>query len=80
MQLVVFKYQNDEENMLNEIKTVEINNDIWFVASDVCKALGYKNSSDAISRHCKEGGVVFHDIPINRGFQSMKLMKKLKYA
>jgi anti-repressor protein len=25
----------------------------WFVAADVCAALGYANASDAISKHCK---------------------------
>ncbi|MCO5252600.1 MAG: Bro-N domain-containing protein [Candidatus Kapabacteria bacterium] len=50
MQLVVFKYQNTEENMLNEIKTVEINDEIWFVATDVCKALEIVNVPDAVSR------------------------------
>lgn len=26
----------------------------WFVASDVAKALGFANPSDAINRHCKK--------------------------
>ncbi|WP_415533812.1 Bro-N domain-containing protein [Ethanoligenens sp.] len=33
-----------------------------FCGADVAKALGYSNSRDAIIRHCKTDGVVFHDI------------------
>lgn len=61
-----------EEKMDNEIKifgkkefgrirTLEIDGKPYFVASDVAKALGYVNISDAISRHCR--WVVKHDIP-----------------
>ena len=62
MQLSVFKFQSEEEQMLNEIRTVEIDGEIWFVASDVTNILGYANGRDAIIRHCKEKGVVKHDI------------------
>lgn len=43
------------------IRTVEIEGKVYFVASDVAKALGYSNDRDAISRHCR--WVVKHDIP-----------------
>ena len=49
--------------MLSDIRTVEIDGEIWFVASDVTNILGYSNGRDAISRHCKQKGVVKHDIP-----------------
>jgi len=61
MQVEIFKFQSPEEQMLNEIRTVEIEVEIWFVASDVAKTLGYKNAPDAISRHCKIKGIVKHD-------------------
>lgn len=76
MQLQIFKYQSEEEQMLNEIKTVEIEGEIWFVASDVAKSLGYKNTSDAIARHCKVRGIVKHDIPSVSGVQSMTLINE----
>ena len=76
MQFEIFKYQTEEEQMLNEIKTVEINGEIWFVASDVAKTLGYSNPRDAIARHCKIGGVVKHDIPTNSGMQTMTLINE----
>lgn len=37
-----------------EIRTVQINNEIWFVGKDVAKALGYSNSKDAIKVHVDE--------------------------
>lgn len=33
-----------------EIRTVEKDNDVWFVAADVCRALEISNPTDAISR------------------------------
>lgn len=42
-----------------------------FCATDVCRALGYNNGRDAISRHCDEGDVVKHDTPTTSGVQSM---------
>ncbi len=58
MQLSVFKFQSEEEQMLNEIRTVEIDGEIWFVASDVAKTLGYKRPSEAVRQHCKEKGLL----------------------
>ena len=49
MQLQIFKYQEDEEH-LNNLTTIEIDNEIWFVASEVCNLLDIKNTSDAVSR------------------------------
>ena len=37
-----------------EIRTVTINNEIWFVAKDVATCLGYKNTNKAIKDHCKK--------------------------
>ena len=48
MQLQIFKYE--EENHLDNLTTVEIDGEVWFVASEVCKLLDIKNSSDAVSR------------------------------
>ena len=42
------------------------------MASDMAKALGYKNVNDAISRHCK--GVVKHDTLTNGGNQEMNII------
>ncbi len=37
-----------------EIRTVEINNEPWFVGKDVAEALGFSNSKDAILNHVDE--------------------------
>ena len=44
-----------------KIRTVQINNTTHFVASDIAKALGYKNTRDAIIKHCR--WVAKRDIP-----------------
>ena len=47
-ELEIFK--NEE---FGEIRTVEQNGQIFFVANDVAKILGYKNPSDATNKHCR---------------------------
>ena len=40
-------FKNEE---FGEIRTLEINNEPWFVAKDICEILEIKNSRDAIKR------------------------------
>jgi prophage antirepressor-like protein len=35
----------------NQVRTVIRNGDVWFVAVDICNALGYANSRDAVANH-----------------------------
>lgn len=35
-----------------QVRTVEIEGEIFFVGKDVCAVLGYSNTKDAMSRHC----------------------------
>ena len=45
-----------------QVRTTEVNSEILFAATDVAQLLGYGNTRDAISRHCKSpSGVVIHD-------------------
>lgn len=54
LQLQIFKYQSEQEQMFSEIRTVEQEaGKILFCASDVAKMLGYSNPHDAISKHCR---------------------------
>jgi anti-repressor protein len=47
-------------DQFGQIRTItDAHGEPWFVAADIAKALGYSNTSEAISRHCK--GVVKHD-------------------
>lgn len=55
-----------------QIRTIEIEGKIFFVASDIAKALGYQNPSKAISDHCK--GVTKRYIPTNGGKQEMNVI------
>ena len=45
------------------IRIIMIDNEPWFVASDVCDVLGYTNSRKAIADHCRAGGVTKRDTP-----------------
>ncbi len=76
MQLQIFKYLSEEEQMLNEIKTVEIDGEIWFVASDVAKSLGYKRPSEAVRQHCREKGTVKYRILTDGGEQDVLLINE----
>ena len=51
------------------IRTLEINNKMWFGATDVATSLGYSNPRDAIVRHCKPKGVVIHDVGVQTGIK-----------
>ena len=33
------------------VRTLTINNEVWFVGKDVATALGYSNTRDALDRH-----------------------------
>jgi len=52
-----------------KIRTVIVDNEIYFIGSDVAKGLGYKNTRDAIRRHVDKedkAEVAFHDGRQNR--------------
>lgn len=46
IQLTIFHFK--EENILVDLATVEIEGEIWFVASDVCTLLGLTNVTEAL--------------------------------
>lgn len=56
------------------VRTVVKNEEVWFVAKDIAEILGYKDTSYAISTHCK--GVEESPIPSNGGLQSMKIINE----
>ena len=71
MELQIFK--NEE---FGSLRAIERNGEPWFVGSDVAKALGYSNTSDALSRHVDsdDKGIVKHDTP--GGKQSMTIINE----
>lgn len=42
-----------EKAEFGSVRVVTYNNEPWFVASDVAKALGYERPNDAVNAHCK---------------------------
>lgn len=76
MQVEIFKFETDGEQIFNEIRTVDIDGEIWFVGADVAKTLGYKRPSEAIRQHCKEKGTVKDRIPTNGGSQETLLINE----
>jgi hypothetical protein len=61
MQLQLYRFSNEDH--FDNVRTVEIDGEIWFVGNDVASALGYKRPGDAVRQHCKEKGTVKHRIP-----------------
>ncbi|MEZ5691212.1 MAG: BRO family protein [Rickettsiales bacterium] len=54
-----------------EIRIIDENGEPLFCAKDVCDVLGYGNSREALSKHCREGGVTKRDTPTSSGEQLM---------
>ena len=54
-----------ENSEFGEIRTVTINNEVWFVGKDIAEALGYSNSRKALTDHVddedKNDGVTIRD-------------------
>ena len=54
----IFNFDN------HSVRTIQKDDEVWFVAKDVCDVLGYSNSRKAVSDHCKSavsGGVTIRD-------------------
>jgi len=62
-------FKNDQ---FGNVRSIEIDGKPFFAAADVATALGYSNTRDAVSRHCK--GVVKCDIPTSSGIQNMSVI------
>lgn len=56
------------------VRTTEIDDKPYFVATDIANALGYTNPRDAVLRHCK--GVVKRDTPTSSGVQQMSYINE----
>lgn len=54
-----------------EIRTVLIDDQPWFCATDICAALEYANSRQAIQKNCREKGVSIRDTLTQGGKQSL---------
>lgn len=62
---VEFQFQS------NTVRTIAIDGEVWFCATDVCSVLGYVNSRDAVLKHCKTKGVAKRDTLTGKGNQEL---------
>ena len=46
MQIEIFKYKSDEEQVFNDVRTVEDNGEIWFWATDVAGVWEFTMAND----------------------------------
>lgn len=68
----IIRFENEE---FGTIRTMIVNNELWFVSVDVCHALDIKNSRDAIGRLDEdEKGVGLTDTP--GGTQEMSIINE----
>lgn len=79
MQLpIIFLDMNDvkifESEEFGSIRTILLNGEPVFAATDVAKALQYANPAKAVIDHCK--GVTVLETPTNGGVQGMKYIKE----
>ncbi len=69
MENMIKTFVNEE---FGTVRTLDNNGKVMFCGSDITKALGYRNSPDALLRHCK--GIVKHDTLTNGGIQSISFI------
>lgn len=75
MQLALYKY-DDGSHQFSDIRTVEIEGQLWFVGNDVAKTLGYIKPNNAVATHCKPKGTLKQGIPTSGGVQDMLLINE----
>src|SRR5690625_4422499 len=56
------------------LEVLIVNGKEHFPANDIARKLEYKNPSDAVNRHCRSEGVVFHEVLTRGGKQSKKFI------
>ena len=56
-----------------EVRTVVDGGTVYWVAKDVAAVLGYANTNEAISRHCK-GVVKRYPLPTPGGVQELRII------
>lgn len=69
-EIIPFKFE------AREVRTLLINDQPWFVAADVCSALGYANTSKAISDNCRVAGVTSSYIRSGGQSRSVKFINE----
>ncbi len=72
---IAISYRNRifNEEMFRTVKLA--NNSVGFCAADVCKILGYKNTSDTIEKHCKNE-ITKYNFPTDGGKQELAVISE----
>lgn len=70
-ELKVFDHQQ-----FGELEILTVSGKEYFPANDTAKKLGYANPSDAVNRHCRKEGVVFHEVLTIGGTQQKKFISE----
>ena len=65
-----------ESPTFGQVRTVEIDNEPWFVGKDVAEALGYKNPQEAIRTHVESEDKGVSEILTPRGKQKMPVINE----
>lgn len=65
-----------DNEQFGSLQVLERDGKVFFPATDVALKLGYSNPHDAIKRHTKEKGVVFHEVLSSGGTQSKKFISE----
>jgi len=73
MNLEITKFTNAN---FGEIRTIYVNNEIWFVAKDVANALKYKNTKDAIKTHIDKTDKQLMPFDTNGGKQKLSVINE----
>lgn len=60
----------------HQIEIIFINNEPYFKVKDVCKILGFKNSTDAVKTHCDPKGVALAESITEGGKQMVKFINE----
>lgn len=55
--------------IFGQVRTVVVNGQVMFVATDVAKCLGYSNPNKAVLDHCKSDGVTFCEGVVKTGLR-----------
>ena len=69
-------FRND---MFGEILVIVKDKKEYFDANGVATVLGYSNPRDAIIRHCREEGIVLHEVSISSKTRNGKNLKTQMY-
>jgi anti-repressor protein len=69
-QISIFDFEKQQ------VRTVIIDNDIWFVASDVTRILGYTNGRKAIEDHCMKGVTKKYTLLTKGGNQELTIINE----